>query len=202
MTNCACTSLVSLSLPVLGSLSKGPLPSSGKFLKRSLCRNVLALSSSVRSAVFLGWVKNLWKTLKFTPDIHTARDCSMEALSTPLCCMFCHSLAGSSSGCGSGSVGSGWPGSIRSGSVCLGPCSAASVVGVDEVASLTARLGRFRFNVALAPFTGVSLGASGAGAASSRARALVDRRGSDMVLMASMFRSTDDARDEASALRT
>lgn len=41
---------------------------------------------------------------------------------------------------------------------------------------------RLRFSDDLAALTGVSLGSSGAaGAASSRARALVDRRGSDIV---------------------
>jgi hypothetical protein len=58
----------------------------------------------------------------------------------------------------------------------------ASVCTGDAV-SLTAMLVRLRFSVALAPL-GVSLGVSGAvgvaGAASSRARARVERRGSDM----------------------
>ncbi|KAJ4985305.1 hypothetical protein SVAN01_09250, partial [Stagonosporopsis vannaccii] len=54
--------------------------------------------------------------------------------------------------------------------------------GVPGVDSLTATLVRLRFSVALAPFAAVSLGVAGAGgAASSRARALVDRRGSVMV---------------------
>jgi hypothetical protein len=48
--------------------------------------------------------------------------------------------------------------------------------------SFTAMLVRLRFNVDFAPFAGFSLDGSGAtGAASSRARALVDRRGSVMV---------------------
>lgn len=57
-------------------------------------------------------------------------------------------------------------------------------MGVDGVESFTAMLPRLRFPVALAPLTGVSFGVSGAGAASSRARALVDRRGSDMTTCA------------------
>lgn len=57
-------------------------------------------------------------------------------------------------------------------------------MGVDGVGSFTAMLPRLRFPVAFPPFTGVSLGVSGAGAASSRARALVDRRGSDMTTWA------------------
>jgi hypothetical protein len=44
-----------------------------------------------------------------------------------------------------------------------------------------AMLDRLRFAADLAPLAGVSFGVSGAGAASSRARALVDRRGSDIV---------------------
>ena len=70
---------------------------------------------------------------------------------------------------------------MRRGSVCLGGNGAPSVMGVEGAESLTARLVRLRFNDDLAPLAGFSLGVSGAaGAASSRARALVDRRGSDM----------------------
>lgn len=55
--------------------------------------------------------------------------------------------------------------------------------GDDGVGSLTTMLARLRFNVDLAPFAGVfsSFGVSGTGAASSRARARVDRRGSDIL---------------------
>jgi hypothetical protein len=172
MTSCAC-----ISDSLAESLLRASLPSSGKFLRRSFCRVCFALSSSVRSAGFLGWLKNLWKTRKLTPETHTARDRSSEALSTPLCWMSCHSLAGSSRGCGSGSVGSGRPSLIFRGSVCLGPWG-LSTVGVE---SLTAMLVRLRLSVDLALLAGVSFGVSGAaGAASSRARALVDRRGSVM----------------------
>jgi hypothetical protein len=63
----------------------------------------------------------------------------------------------------------------------LGGNGAPSVMGVEGAESLTARLVRLRFNDDLAPLAGFSLGVSGAaGAASSRARALVDRRGSDI----------------------
>jgi len=49
---------------------------------------------------------------------------------------------------------------------------------------LTAMLVRLRFNVDFAPFAGFSAGDSGtAGAASSRARALVDRRGSVIIVV-------------------
>lgn len=55
-------------------------------------------------------------------------------------------------------------------------------MGVDGVDSLTTTLVRLRLRATLvAPFTGVSFGVSGAGAASSRARALVERLGSDML---------------------
>lgn len=75
---------------------------------------------------------------------------------------------------------------MRRGNVCLGSCGVPSLAGVDDgVASLMTTLARLRFNVDLAPLPGVSLGVSfgvsGAGAASSRARVLVDRRGSDIV---------------------
>jgi hypothetical protein len=60
-----------------------------------------------------------------------------------------------------------------------GAPSATGVVGVE---SLTAMLVALRFSDAFAPLTGFSFGVSGAaGAASSRARALVDRRGSDIL---------------------
>lgn len=78
-----------------------------------------------------------------------------------------------------GSVGSGWPSISLRGSVCFGGSGVPSVTGVDGVDSFTTVLVRLRFNDALALLTGVSLG--GSGAASSRARALVDRRGSDIV---------------------
>jgi hypothetical protein len=56
-----------------------------------------------------------------------------------------------------------------------------TAAGVEGAESLTARLVRLRFNDDLAALAGFSLGVSGAaGAASSRARALVERRGSDM----------------------
>lgn len=160
-------------------------PTWGKFFSISFCRALAALSLSVRSATFLGSVYFLWKVRKLTPDTHTARERCSEAPRTPLCWMFCHSAAGSSSGCGSGSVGSGWPSTSLSGSVCLGACAAVSPAptGVPGVDSLTATLARLRFSVDLGPFAGFSLGVSGAGgAASSRARALVDRRGSVMLL--------------------
>lgn len=56
--------------------------------------------------------------------------------------------------------------------------------GVDGVGSWAGKLVRLRFNDAFVPRAGFSLGVSGgagaAGAASSRARVLVDRRGSDI----------------------
>ena len=153
----------------------------GKLRIISFCFWLLALSSSVRSATFLGCVKCLWKVRKLTPEVHTARERSRDASSTPLCCMFCHSFTGRSRGCGAGRVGSGWPSSRRSGSVCLGGRGAPSAVGVEGVPSFTTMLARLRFNDALAALPAVSFGVSGsAGAASSRARALVDRRGSDI----------------------
>lgn len=177
MTSCAC---IGISLAELTeSLGWGMTPSSGKSLKRFFCRVCLALSSSVRSAGFFGWLKNLWKTLKLTPDTQTARDRSIEALSTPLCCMSCHSLAGSSRGCGSGSVGSGWPSAMRRGNVCFGAWG-LSVAGVGSAITTLDRL-RLSVDADLVPFAGFSFGVSGAGAASSRARALVDRLGSDML---------------------
>jgi hypothetical protein len=63
-----------------------------------------------------------------------------------------------------------------------GACEAASVC-VGEAASLAAMLARLRFSEPLAPLDvslGVSWTAGVAGAASSRARARVERRGSDM----------------------
>jgi hypothetical protein len=154
-------------------------PTWGKFFSISFCRALACLSASVRSDTFLGMVYFLWKVRKLTPDTHTARDRCSEALSTPLCWMFCHSVDGSSSGCGSGSVGSGWPSAMRRGSTGLEGCCDASATGVPGAESLTATLGRLRFNVDLGPFAGFSLGVSGVGgAASSRARALVDRLGS------------------------
>jgi hypothetical protein len=63
----------------------------------------------------------------------------------------------------------------------LGGNGAPSWVGVDGVESLTAMVESLRFSDALAPRATFAIGVSGAaGAASSRARALVDRRGSDM----------------------
>ena len=82
-------------------------------------------------------------------------------------------------------MGSGWPSVILRGKVCFGVGNTVSPIGVPGVESLMAILARLRFNVDLAPFAGFSLGVSGAagivGAASSRARALVDRRGSVML---------------------
>ena len=157
-------------------------PTWGKFFSISFCRALACLSASVRSDTFLGMVYFLWKVRKLTPDTHTARDRCREALSTPLCWMFCHSADGSSSGCGSGSVGSGWPSAMRRGSTGLEGCCDASATGVPGAESLTATLGRLRFNVDLGPFAGFSLGVSGVGgAASSRARALVERLGSVMM---------------------
>jgi hypothetical protein len=59
-----------------------------------------------------------------------------------------------------------------------GACESASVC-VGEAASLAAMLARLRFSEPLAPLD-VSWTAGVAGAASSRARARVERRGSDM----------------------
>ena len=57
-------------------------------------------------------------------------------------------------------------------------------MGEPGTESLTAMLVRLRFNVDFAPFAGFSIGDSGAaGAASSRARALVERRGSVMIVV-------------------
>ena len=71
---------------------------------------------------------------------------------------------------------------ILSGRVCFGVGNTVSPTCAPGVESLTTILARLRFNVDFAPFAGFSLGVSGAagvaGAASSRARALVDRRGS------------------------
>lgn len=78
-------------------------------------------------------------------------------------------------------MGSGAPSTSRRGSVCFGGSGALSPAGVDGATSLTTVLGRLRFNEDFAALAGVSLGVSGTGgAASSRARALVDRRGSDI----------------------
>lgn len=65
---------------------------------------------------------------------------------------------------------------------------------MDGVKSLTARLARLRLSVDLAPFTGVSFGVSGGAAASSRARALVDRRGSDILRTVPMLVGLHDER--------
>lgn len=85
-------------------------------------------------------------------------------------------------------MGRGWPSIRRKGKVCFGVWSPVSLPGVDGVGSLITMLARLRFNVDLAPFAGVSFsfGVSGTGAASSRTRALVDRRGSDMLNDASV----------------
>ena len=168
---------------VCGSMTScaSNVPTCGKFFSISFCLALPALSASVRSDVFLGIVCFLWKVRKLTPDTQTARDRWSDALRTPLCWMFCHSVEDRSSGCGSGNVGRGWPSTIRRGSVCFGVCVPTSPIGVLGVESLTAMLVRLRFRVDFAPFAGFSLGVSGAGgAASSRARALVDRRGSVM----------------------
>jgi hypothetical protein len=102
--------------------------------------------------------------------------------------MFCHSAEDRSRGCGSGRVGSGWPSTILRGRVCFGVCCAPSPTGEPGTESLTAMLVRLRFNVDFAPFAGFSTDDSGAaGAASSRARALVDRRGSVMVIVVDRF---------------
>jgi hypothetical protein len=61
----------------------------------------------------------------------------------------------------------------------LGPCG-LSVVGESAPTTMLDRL-RLSVDADLALLAGFSLGVSGAGAASSRARALVDRLGSDML---------------------
>lgn len=157
-------------------------PSCGKFLTISFCLWIAILSSSVRSATFFGGVNKAWKSLKLEPETHTARDRCREAASTPLCWTSWYSVAGRSRACGSGSVGKGRPSTILMGSRCLGACCEGSRAGVAGAESFEMSTTRLRFRELAGLFAAFSLtgSGSGAGAASSRALARVDRRGSDM----------------------
>lgn len=154
----------------------------GKSFTSIFCLFICCLSASVRSATLFGGTKLAWKSLKLPPEIHTARDRCSEALRTPLCCMSWYSDAGRSRACGSGKVGRGFPSTTRVGRVSFGGCSTGSGTGVAGVDSLGATVTRLRFNIFADDLAGVGFGGSGvwAGGASSRARALVDRRGSVM----------------------
>ena len=162
-------------------------PTCGKLRTISFWRCIFCLSSSVRSATFFGGVKKAWKRRKLVPETQMARDRWSEALSTPLVWMSWYSCAERSSGCGSERVGNGWPSVTRMGSTGWAGGWGPSATGVPGVGSLaTVAVVRLRFSDFGGGLLGVSLGVSGGGgAASSRARALVDRRGSDMMKLAS-----------------